>query len=34
LGETQFETSPGKWFARFYLEKTLHKNELVEWLKV
>jgi hypothetical protein len=29
-----FETSPGQQFPRTYLEKTQHKNGLVEWLKV
>jgi hypothetical protein len=28
----QFKASPGKEFMRPYLEKTLHKKELVEWL--
>jgi hypothetical protein len=30
----QFEASLGKQFSRPYLEKTHHKKELVEWLKV
>jgi hypothetical protein len=29
-----FEASLGKYLARTYLEKTLHKKGLVEWLKV
>jgi hypothetical protein len=28
------EVSPGKYFARPYLEKPYHKKWLVEWLKV
>jgi hypothetical protein len=28
------QTNPGKQFVRPYLEKTYHKNGLVEWLKV
>jgi hypothetical protein len=27
-------SKPAKWFLRPYLEKTLHKIGLVEWLKV
>jgi hypothetical protein len=30
----EFEATPDKQFARPYLEKTLHKKGLVEWLKV
>jgi hypothetical protein len=29
-----FKASPGKELMRTYLEKTLHKKGLVEWLKV
>jgi hypothetical protein len=29
-----FKASPGKQFTRPYLENTLHKEGLVEWLKV
>jgi hypothetical protein len=30
----RFEATPGKEFMRPYLEKTLHKKGLEEWLKV
>jgi hypothetical protein len=33
-GGLGFEASLGKWFMRPYLEKTLYKKRLVEWLKV
>jgi hypothetical protein len=32
--ESRFKASVSKQFVRPYLEKLLHKKELVEWLKV
>jgi hypothetical protein len=33
-GGSRFEISTDKWFSRPYLENSLHKKGLVEWLKV
>jgi hypothetical protein len=33
-GGSPFEASLGKQFVTPYLEKNLHKKQLVEWLKV